>query len=193
MSEKLCPFCGNVDLFADNVSLDVFMVGCACGAHSLTFRREEGGLRAAVAWWNRRSLPAAIETVREALESGGERAVEVVWPFAGPNARRDRVAKFAKLLDTLSASQSPDSPVSAPTEPGSGDGGSAGDTAACGCPDNCRHDSDCAVHGPPALPAGACDCTPQSRYEAERDRARATAREVHARKGAVPASGRRTW
>lgn len=32
------------------------------------------------------------------------------------------------------------------------------DQLGCGCPDNCRHWSDCAIHNAPAYAPGPCDC-----------------------------------
>ncbi|WP_126313073.1 hypothetical protein [Delftia acidovorans] len=66
--------------------------------------------------------------------------------------RAEEIAKgIQRALDVLSPSvgDSAPSPCSTPTSP----------TAGCACASaSCAHDSSCAVHNEPALPAGPCDC-----------------------------------
>lgn len=66
--------------------------------------------------------------------------------------RAEEIAKgIQRALDVLSPTlgDTAPSPCSTPTSP------AAGCTSASG---NCAHDSCCAVHNEPALPAGRCDC-----------------------------------
>lgn len=66
--------------------------------------------------------------------------------------RAEEIAKgIQRALDVLSPSvgDSAPSPCSTPTSPAAG----------CACAScSCAHDSSCAVHNEPALPAGPCDC-----------------------------------
>ena len=48
--------------------------------------------------------------------------------------------------------------------PSSDKGDGAEVICACGfCTPDIQHSSDCAVHNPPASPAGACDCAPAAK------------------------------